>query len=248
MELVILSLKLSPKAKKMTSIEILSYPGNFRVTKIQVAAKYANVTVTTPAFEFEKDNLSEAYALNCHPLGKVPVAKTQDGYLFESNAIARYVARQDSTGALYGGGGAYEASQVDQWIDFTANEVEVPLTVLVGMALGYIPNNDVQKENASKAAQNVFAVLNTQLEVRTFLVGERITLADIVLGAALEAFFRTVTDKRFKEGYVNLLRYVDTVIGQPNFSAVLSTLPNPKAAAAGGAKPEKEEKKKEGKK
>jgi len=37
-----------------------------------------------------------------HPLGKVPVLETPEGYIYESNAILRYVARLNSDAKLYG--------------------------------------------------------------------------------------------------------------------------------------------------
>jgi len=39
--------------------------------------------------------------LDMNPLGKVPVLETPDGPVFESNAIARYVARLNNN-TLYG--------------------------------------------------------------------------------------------------------------------------------------------------
>jgi elongation factor 1-gamma len=233
----------------MTTVEVFCYPGGDRVAKAMIAGKYANVNVTAPAFNFGTDNETTQYLLNCHPLGRVPVAKTQEGYLFESNSIVRYLARLDASGALYGGSGAYQASQVDQWIDFTANEVEPAINVMVGPILGYLEKDAKQQECAAKTVLAVFDTLNTQFEVRTFLVGERVTAADIVLGTLLEKFFRLVTDKKFKEGRVNLMRYVDTCINQPHFAAVFAEMSKKAApAAAKKEEPKKEAPKKKAKK
>ena len=58
------------------------------------------------------------------PLGKVPVLVTPQGPLLESNAIARFIARHAPAKGLMGGS-FFEQAQVDSWVDWTANEIEV---------------------------------------------------------------------------------------------------------------------------
>eukprot|EP00662_Eupelagonemidae_sp_cell21_P055035 gene55035-12086_t len=54
----------------------------------------------------------------------VPALQTPEGYLFESNAIARYVARLgDAKGANLLGHTSFESAQVDMWVDFANNEL-----------------------------------------------------------------------------------------------------------------------------
>lgn len=66
--------------------------GNFRAFKILIAAEYAGVAVEVPDFKIGTDNQTAEF-LAKSPLGRVPVLDTPQGSLFESNAIARYVAR-----------------------------------------------------------------------------------------------------------------------------------------------------------
>jgi len=80
-----------------------TYPQNPRVWKSQIAAKYVGVTIDEPAFELGKDNKTREFLAFVNPLGKVPALKTEDGSVWESNAIARYVARlDDNKSGLYG--------------------------------------------------------------------------------------------------------------------------------------------------
>lgn len=53
----------------------------------------------------------------------MPVLQTPEGYLFESNAIIRYLARLSPSSNLYGASHFQEAL-VDQWIDFANCELE----------------------------------------------------------------------------------------------------------------------------
>lgn len=63
--------------------------------------------------------------------------ETSDGALFESNAIARYIARLAPSSLL--GASPIEAGQVDMWIDWSTNEVDGPLSSWIYPLLGYFP-------------------------------------------------------------------------------------------------------------
>ena len=228
----------------MTAIELYSYEGDERLTKLQVIAKYANVEVVVAPFEYENDNVSEAYRLNCHPLGKCPVAKTKEGYLFESNAIARYIARLSKTSNLYGSND-YNTAQIDQWVDFVANELEPAVKVLVGLKSGYLPANKEQEESAWHSVREVLGAVDQQLEVRTFLVGERLSVADICLASLLEELLRVVPKPDIVKEYVCVLRHVDTMINQPAFSAILKARKEVKKEAPKAAEAPKKESKEE---
>jgi len=65
---------------------------NWRAFKILITAEYAGVDLKVPKFQMEVDNLTDSF-LKKNPLGKVPVLETPEGSIFESAAIARYVAR-----------------------------------------------------------------------------------------------------------------------------------------------------------
>ena len=68
---------------------IFCYPNAYRVQKALVAARYVNVEIDLPKFDFANDRATPEFrALT--PLGKVPVMDTPYGPVFESNAIARY--------------------------------------------------------------------------------------------------------------------------------------------------------------
>jgi elongation factor 1-gamma len=63
--------------------------------------------------------------------------------------------------------------------------------------------------------------LNAHLLTRTYLVGERISLADIVVGASLSNLYKSVLDPNFRKPFPNLNRWFVTVVNQPNFVKVL---------------------------
>jgi len=117
--------------------------------KILVAAKYAGVSIETTSFEYGVDNKTPEFEKKS-PLGRVPVLETSEGVIFEPNAAARYVARKSKV-SLYGASD-FEAAQVDQWIDFSVSEIDLPASVWIFPILGLIQNNSI----ATKGQREIF--------------------------------------------------------------------------------------------
>lgn len=64
------------------------------------------------------------------------------------------------------------------------------------------------------------SVLNTHLSTRTYLVGERITLADISVACTLLHLYSKVMDPAYRKPYSHVNRWFLTVVNQPQFKAV----------------------------
>jgi len=211
-----------------------------RAWKGLVAAKYAGVEVeTTPDFKVGVDNKTPEF-LAKNPLGKVPVLETDEGALFESNAIARHLARLSETSLF--GSNEYEEALVNQWIDFAASEIDLPAGVWLYPILGYIEFNAEATNLAKGDIRKVLQILNDHLANRTYLVGERFSLADIVVGTSLVYLFKLVLDSGFRKPFAHVVRWFNTLVNQQNFIDVIGevTLASKMAAAAAkeGAAPE----------
>jgi elongation factor 1-gamma len=199
------------------SLKLYTDQGNPAAWKILVAAKYAGVNIDTPSFEVGVDNKTPAFEKKS-PTGKVPVLETAEGSIFEANAAARFVARQ-SKRSLFGAT-PFEAAQVDNWIDFAATEIDLPASVWILPILGVIPNNALATQRAKGDIRKVLEVLNAHLGDRTFLVGERISLADIVVATSLHRLYEKVLDAAFRKAFVNANRWFTTIVNQPEYVAV----------------------------
>jgi elongation factor 1-gamma len=241
------------------SLKIFTYPDNYRVWKSLIAAQYNQVDIELPAFDFEKDLKTEAFKAK-NPLQKVPVLETPSGCLFESGAIARYVARLRGDSNLLGASN-FQQGQVDQWIDFCTNEVEPARAIWLFPIFGYLQYNEKANAEAKKELQNSLRVLNEHLLNNTFLVGNAVTLADIVIVTAFIDLARMVMTAKFVAAYPNFVRWFNTCVNQPEFAKVVGKVDFAKeeaqppkgdkkadkkaekpAAAPAAAKPAKEEK------
>lgn len=198
-----------------------------------------------------EDWSEEAAALS--PLGKAPVLSTPSGVVFESNAIARYIARARADTELLGAS-FVEQAQVDSWIDFCANEIELPASMWTYPVLGYMPFNLAAYTKAKEDLAKGLKTLDTYLLTRTYLVGEKITLADICITSALVYVMKFVADKTYLKPFGNVVRYFTTCANQPEFKAVIGETPlakeemlAPGAPAPKKAEPAKKAAKKENK-
>ncbi|CAH0388196.1 unnamed protein product [Bemisia tabaci] len=201
----------------MVAGTLYTYPENYRAYKALIAAQYAGANVTVaPNFVFGETNKSEAF-LKKFPLGKVPAFETSDGkYITESNAIAYYVSNDQLRGK-----NDFDKAQVLKWLSFADNEIIPPASSWAYPYMGIMLFN---KQVVTKAKSDLGALLqylNNYLLTRTYLVGERITLADIVVACSLLNVYKYVLDPEFRKSYGNVNRWFATIINQPQVKKVV---------------------------
>uniref|UniRef100_A0A8C5ABQ8 Eukaryotic translation elongation factor 1 gamma n=1 Tax=Gadus morhua TaxID=8049 RepID=A0A8C5ABQ8_GADMO len=199
---------------------LFTYPDNWRAFKAQIAAQYSGarlkVANNAPAFTFGQTNRTPAF-LNNFPLGKVPAYQGDDGFcLFESNAIAHFLSNEALRGAT-----PQAAAQVLQWVSFADAEIVPPASAWVFPTLGIMHFNKQATEQAKEETKKVLSVLNQHLNTRTFLVGERVSLADVSVACAMLWLYKQVLEPAFRQPYPNVTRWFTTCVNQPQFKAVL---------------------------
>merc|ERR1711973_64251 len=216
--------QISGNSTKMVSGTLFTYPGNFRAEKILSVAKMSESDVKVDdKFVFGETNKSEAF-LKKFPLGKVPAFEGSDGTkLFESDAIAWYVANAQ----LRGGSSPVAQAEVAQWMSFAQNEVLPAACTWVFPTMGIMAFNKNATERAKEDVKKSLAVLDKVLLTKTYLVGERITLADVCVAYAMKMLFENVLEPGFRKPYGNTVRWYTTIMNQP---AVVGVSGAPKMA------------------
>merc|ERR1712137_886956 len=76
-------------------------------------------------------------------------------------------------------------------------------------------------ERAQGDLKKALAALNEHLKLKTFLVGERISLADICCMANLLMPYKWVLDPEFRAGFNNVTRWFLTMVNQPQVKKVI---------------------------
>mmetsp|Transcript_28942 Transcript_28942/g.48841 ORF Transcript_28942/g.48841 Transcript_28942/m.48841 type:complete len:448 (-) Transcript_28942:119-1462(-) len=204
----------------MSGLTLYTDKGNFRAFKILIAAEYNNVNIAfTPDFKVGVDTKTAEFQ-KLSPTGKVPVLNTPQGALSESNAIARYIARYQRDSELYGST-FFESGQVDSWVDFCSHDLELPVSMWIYPVFGYMPYNAAVTAKAKADVSRALQVLDNHLSDKTYLVGHKITLADITVISTLVYPFKFVADADFRAPFPNVMRWFDTCVNQDNFKAVI---------------------------
>merc|ERR1712142_475205 len=151
------------------------------------------------------------------PLGKIPAFESKDGKCLNcANAIAILLANEQLRGV-----GVDAKTEIQQWISFADNEILPAACTWVFPCMGIMAFNKQANERAKADLKNSLAALNTHLKTRTFLVGERITLADICCMANLLLPFKWVLDPEFRAGFNNVTRWFLTLVNQPEVRRVI---------------------------
>lgn len=149
--------------------------------------------------------------------GKVPAFESKDGLaITEAAAIAYYVA-----GAELKGKNDAEKAQILQWIAFADNEIVPPASAWTFPCLGILGFNKQTHEKAQAEVKNILSHLNKVFLSKTYLVGERISLADISVFCALLNLYTLVLDPAFRKPYTNVNRWFETILNQPNVKKVV---------------------------
>ncbi|KAJ8309020.1 hypothetical protein KUTeg_013894 [Tegillarca granosa] len=201
----------------MATGKLYTYPDNFRAYKALIAAEYSGTKVTVaPNFKFGETNRSNDF-LKKFPLGKVPAFEATNGdCLFESNAIADYVGNAQLRGA-----NQRDSAFIQQWINFGDNEILPASCTWVYPCLGITQFNKQETEKAKEQVKKAMTVLNNHLLTRTYLVGERISQADISVACNLLMLYQQVMEPAFIKPYANVNRWFTTLVNQRQFKKVI---------------------------
>jgi len=208
----------------------------YRVWKVQIAAQYAGINVDVV------DSSSKEFK-GLSTLGKTPVLNTPNGPIFESNAILRYISRLRGDAGLYGDS-FQEAALVDQWIDFSLNELEPSRHIWLFPVQGILQFNGKAYGEARKEVADALAVLNSHLRHHTYLVGTHVTAADIAVASALVEPYREIFDNNFRKPFEAVNRWFQTIVNQKEVAGVVGRveLAKQEKRAPKPAKPEGEQK------
>jgi len=205
----------------MAGLKLHANKVNKNAYKTLIAAEYVGVKVaTTPDFDWATVKSPEFLKLN--PMGKVPVLETPEGTVFESNAIARYVAGLKDVGLF--GSSHYERALVDQWIDIATLEIDGNASKWIYPHLGMEVFNEKLDASALANFKRGLTALNTHLASQTYLVGDKVTLADIIMTCNLVNPVHVALTKEFIAEYPHVERYFWTLVNQPNFKKIVGEI------------------------
>lgn len=119
------------------------------------------------------------------------------------------------------GANDFEKAEVLQWMEFSENEILPAACAWVFPMISIMQFNKNNVEAAKEDVKHALTVLNARLLDHTYLVGERITLADICCFANLLNLYENVLDPAVRASFVNVNRWFVTILNQPQVKAVV---------------------------
>lgn len=142
-----------------------------------------------------------------HPLGSVPAITLDGTVMIESCAICHWLADRYPEAGLAPSQDAPERIPYEQWMFFVPGTLEPPAFDIV-LHTFILPENRRVAEVLPFAGLRYRAalkVLNETLEGHDFIVGDRFSAADILLGSTLQWLPEMLEDFSVLQGYVERL-------------------------------------------
>ncbi|KAI9768442.1 MAG: hypothetical protein M1840_004851 [Geoglossum simile] len=139
----------------------------------------------------EEDSKAPEY-LEINPLGKIP------SFIGSNNGYASIL----------------------QWMSYCNQEISDNLGSWTRALLGLEPYNKKAVSAHEQATLKAISALEKHLLLNTFLVGERISLADIFCTSLLYYGFQHVFDEAWRKAYPNVTRWYETIHNQPIYSKI----------------------------
>lgn len=164
--------------------------------------------------------------LSLQPLGKMPALEWDDGVLYETQAILRYLD-EALPGPSFTPSTIDDRARVNQCIGvcdcYLFPEAAGPIVFqrVVGPAIARLVPDEAVVATAMPRAHIIFAELSRLLADRIWFGGDSPSIADLMLGPQLELFSRAPEWSELIQDRANLRAWLDRVEARPSMKATL---------------------------
>lgn len=111
-----------------------------------------------------------------------------------------------------------------RWMSFANAEVLPNIGGWFRPLVGRDPYNKKNVEDSKKNAEASLKVMEDHLTINTYLVGERLTLADLFCVSMVARGFQYFFDKEWRTAHPSVTRWYETVFNQPIYTDVAGKL------------------------
>jgi len=160
---------------------------------VLLAAKFAGVEL----------KVNEVECNGACTMSKKPALVLEDGAeIMTCKAAARYIARKTPLVGV----SDVDKAHVDQWSDFCGSICAIN-RAWVEPIVHDVPACPEAVKKAKAGMRDILKVLNDHLLPKTYLVGERLTLADIFVFCGLRRAYELVMEPGYRKQFVNTNRW-----------------------------------------
>lgn len=206
-------------------MKLYHFPPSPNSVKVLALINHLRLNVDIEIVDLTKGESSTPEFKAINPNGKIPTLVDDDFTIWESQAIMRYLAEKHKSDLIPSD--LQERAKMDQWLSWHLAHFGPALAAITWERLApqFFEGYQTDEHALNKGLTNLarFApVLDEHLASREYLVGNRLTLADLALASALihrEAAQIPVTQ------YKNLMEWYGRVLALPYFQAALPPAP-----------------------
>jgi elongation factor 1-beta len=155
-----------------------------------------------------------------NPTGKFPLLQFDNGsVMFESGAIAAHFGRNTHMGT-----GQFQTAQVEQWIHFCQAQVWSTMMPVIMPVLGHAVVPQKVFNGALTKLKSLCKLMDTHLKGKNYMVGDSVTVADVVLTTAFIPAFQTCLDAGFRKSMPNFAAWFARCTGNQSFINVVGII------------------------
>ncbi|KAJ3993470.1 elongation factor 1-gamma [Lentinula boryana] len=195
-------------------------PGDKTGKLIKAIAAFGGVSVDVDANYKHMETNKTPEFLAKFPHGKIPAFEGKGGFrLFEAVVIAKYIASLAPNSGLLGTS-ATDAALIEQWTHFTELEFDLQTTIITPLVNGRIPYIKSLHNIILERQERTLTTLNKHLTENTYLVGERITLADLAFAVYIQRGASISFDAPLRAKFPAVVRLLETIVNQPQLKDI----------------------------
>jgi len=112
------------------------------------------------------------------------------------------------------GANPFQEAQIDQWVTWA--ELLLPtIDQIAGAIQGTMKMDNTKFTDLVKKLKESIKIMNNHLNGKQWLVGDKLSLADIVAGSILTPAFQLVLDAGFRKGMKNAGEWFERFVAVP---------------------------------
>lgn len=173
----------APPKERQTMYELYLSPLSQHARRVVSLLEEAGIDYTPKPVAVEKGEHMSPQYLAINPNHQVPALKVDGEVLLESNTIMRFLCDRHGLDTWYPKD-TMQRARVDQWLDWNQCRLATPVTQLVINKVILGDKGDKQAiAQAEQKLPEVFGVLESHLADRSFVGGDKPTIADLSIAS-----------------------------------------------------------------
>ena len=209
----------------MSDIAIYWASGSPFAWRALLTAELKGIDYESVVISFQDGDNTKPEYLRMNPRGKVPVLRVGSEFVYESLAVMTYLDREFPDPPLFGSS-AMETARVWQRIAEHENYFSPEANRIVGPA--FFGTTEAQADQIREGRRGIhdeLARLEASAADSTFLVGDRITAADVVYYPTIQVLLRAAGKPAMEKFELGLLPLADRYPQLGAWKARLDALP-----------------------